>query len=106
MNLKVAAVAISYYEWTSRPLNAGNIEWEPHLKNFSVQCKYIQDLKKNDDATLPKISKTLSIVKWFEAYEYYDSQVIGQSNAPLTWIIRENVSVATIVPKLYIVNPH
>ena len=36
MRLKVTAVSISYYEWTSCPLNAGNIKWDPHSKNFSV----------------------------------------------------------------------
>ena len=37
MGLKVATVDISYYRGTSIPLTADNIEWDPHLKNFSVQ---------------------------------------------------------------------
>ena len=84
MGLKVATVDISYYRGTSIPLTADNIEWDPHLKNFSVQWKAIQYLKKNNNATLLKISKTVSIVKKFEAYELYSPQVIGQVNSPLT----------------------
>ena len=81
IRLKVAASVISYYEWKSRSLTARNIDWEPRLKNFPVQWKYIQDLKKNDDTTLTKISNMVLIVKWFEAYESYSPQVIFQANS-------------------------
>ena len=65
MRIKVSTVEIYYYEWISRPLTVGNIEWYPRLKNFSVQWKAVQDLKNNDDSTLPKISKTVSILNLF-----------------------------------------
>ena len=65
MRIKVSTVAISYYEWTSRPLTVGNVEWYCRLKNFSFQWKYVQDMKNNDDSTLPKISKTVSILNLF-----------------------------------------
>ena len=90
-------MAISYYARTSLPLTAGNIECDPRLNKFSVQWKAIQDLKNNDDATLLKISKTVSIVKWFDEYKYYAYQVIAQENSPHTWIIRENDVVAAIL---------
>ena len=76
MWLKVTEVAISYYEWISRLPTAGNIKWYPWIKNLSVQWKAIQYLKKNDDATLPKISKMVSIVNVFEAYESHACQII------------------------------
>ena len=106
MRLKVTEVVISYYEWTSRPLTAGNIKWDPQINNVSVQWKDIQDLNKNDDATLTNIPKKIKIVKWFEAYEFHVSQVIGQANTPLTRIIRENVAAAPIAPALEIGKPH
>ena len=88
------------------PLTAGNIEWEPHINNFSVHRKAIQDPKKNDDSTLPNTSKTVRIEKWFEANEYHASQVIGQAKTPLTWIIHDNVAVASIAPALEIGQTH
>ena len=68
MRLRVTSVPISYYEWTSIPLTSGNIKWDTCIKKFSVQWKAIQDLKNNDDATLPKFSNRASIIKLFEAY--------------------------------------
>ena len=73
MHLKVTSVALSYYECTSCPLTAGNIKWDPRIKNFSVHWKDIQDLKNKYDATLTKFLKMVSIVKWFEAYESHAS---------------------------------
>ena len=63
IRLKVTAVVISYYEWTSHTLPAGNKKCYPCIKNFLVQWKAIHDLKKNDDTILSKISKMVSIVK-------------------------------------------
>ena len=36
IRLNKYAVAISYYDFTSRQYTAGNIEWNPCIKNFSV----------------------------------------------------------------------
>ena len=102
MRLKVTAVAISYYEWTICPLTAGNIKWFPCINSFSEQWKAIQDLQKNDYATLLNISNIVTIVKWFEAYESHAFQVIGHANAPLTWIIHNNVAIAPILHALSI----
>ena len=52
------------------------------------------------------MSKTVSIVKWFEAYEYHTYQFIVQENSQLTCIIRNNFAVSTVVPTLAIGQPH
>ena len=106
LRLKVTAVVISYYEWKDRPLTTGNIEWDPYINSFSVHWKEIKDPKKNDDSILPKISNTVKIVKWFEAYESHAYAVIGQANAPLTWIIREIFVVSPIEPEVSIGQHH
>ena len=53
-----------------------------------------------------KISKTVTIVKFFEAYESHVSHVIGQANTPLTLITRANVVVAPIASEMAIGQPH
>jgi hypothetical protein len=68
--IQVAAVAIEYYLATGRPLSAAIIEWNTTLKNFEVQWKALLRAK-DDDSELPKITKTVGIVKWIEAYESY-----------------------------------
>ena len=57
MRFRVTTVTISYDEWTSIPLTARNIKWDPCINNLSVQWETLQDLKKNGDATLKNISK-------------------------------------------------
>ena len=77
MHLKVALVEISYYEWTSLTLTVGDIAWNSCINNLSLQWKAIQDLKKNDDSTLPKLSMTVSMVKKLETHESHAYQAMG-----------------------------
>lgn len=64
------------------------------LKNFEYEWKAIKSAKDDsNDLDLPKVSKTVNIVKWIEAYENYSRQRIGVRNAPLAYVIRENEAV-------------
>ena len=49
--------------------------------------------KGNDDSSLPIISKTLPIDKWFESHETYCTTYVGQSGCTLSWIYREDSDV-------------
>ena len=98
MRLKIAARVVDYYARTSRPLTSANMMWV-RLSNFNVEWKVIQDRKKaNDELKLPAISKQLSIVAFFKAYESYCSEFIGAANCPLTWIYRDEEAVAANPP--------
>ena len=103
--LRVAAVAVEYYLATGRALTAQMVQWETQLKNFEVQWKSITSMSKNDSLELPKMSKTVGIVKWIEAYESYASQKIGVRSAPLAYVIRESEHVAA-APALAGGQPH
>ena len=50
--------------------------------------------KANDDSSLPIISTKLPIAEWFEAYETFNSNYIGQGGCNLSWVHREFVTVA------------
>ena len=60
MRLKVAALAIKYYQDTACPLTAGMLTWGTHLTSFQQQWTAILDLKKRDAQELPKITKSVS----------------------------------------------
>ena len=106
MRLKTAARIVDYYQRTARPLTAGNMAWV-RLNNFRVEWRVIQDRKKaNDELTLPVVSKQLTIVAFFEAYESYVTEFIGAANCPLSWIYREEVAVAGPVPPLETDQPY
>ena len=95
MRLKVAVNAVEYYVKTDRPLTAPDLLYDQRLKNFKTEYASLQKREEaNDDSTLPVISKTLPITHWFEAFETYTGNHIGQSGCPLSWIHRETVAVA------------
>ena len=98
MRLRIAARVVDYYARTSRLLTAANMMWV-RLNSFNVEWKVIQDRKKaNDELQLLVILKQLSIVAFFEAYESYCSEFIGAADCPLTWIYREEDTVAVNPP--------
>ena len=65
------------------------------LKKFKAEWDSLQERKAaNDDLALPIIYKTSPITQWFEAHEYFNSNYIGLSGYPLSWILRDNVAVS------------
>ena len=101
MRLKVASVAVSYYEKTGRPLTAGIMMWNPRLRNFAMEMEALMENKKsNDELVLPIISSKLSINNWFEAYDTYAASFVGQCNCPLSLIYRDHDDVPGAAPAL------
>jgi len=71
------------------------------LSNFQLEWDTLVERKKNnDDLTLPKISRNLGIVPFFEAYDTFADEFIGQANCPLSWIYREVAAVPAVAPAL------
>ncbi len=106
MRLKIAGRVVEYYNRTSRTLTAQSMMWA-RLNNFNIEHKVLQDRKKaNDELSLPKISKSLSIVAFFEAYETFCHEFIGAANCPLAWIYREDEAVDPTAPLLAADQPY
>ena len=98
MRLKVAAQVVLFYDRTSRPLTAQNLAWV-RLNNFKVEWESLKEQKTaNDEGNLPIISNKLTIANFFEAYETFVGNFIGQSGCPLTWIYRADVEVPAAAP--------
>ena len=100
MRLKVAAQVVLYYDRTNRPLTAVSMSWV-RLNNFKVEWESLKEQKSsNNEGSLPIISNKLSISNFFEAYETFVSNYIGQSGCPLSWIYRTTVNVPAVAPNL------
>ena len=96
MRLKVAAQVVLFYDRTGRPLTAGNMSWV-RLNNFKTEWNSLKEQKAaNDEGSLPVVSNKLSISNFFEAYETFAENFVGQSGCPLTWIYRANVAVPAL----------
>ena len=105
MRLKVAAQVVLFYDRTNRPLTAQNLTWV-RLKTFKTEWESLKEQKTaNDEGSLPVISNKLSIANFFEAYETFAGNFIGQSGCPLTWIYRQDVAVPAAAPALAVDQP-
>ena len=103
--LRVAAIAVEYYAATDRAITVQSVQWNTTLKNFEEQWKAIKSAKDDDTPEAPKMTKTVGIVKWLEAYENYSKNRIGVRDAPLAYVIREEVAVPA-APALQAGQPH
>ena len=103
--LQVAAIAVEYYAATDRTITPQAMQWDTTLKNFEVQWKVIKAAMDGDAPEAPKMSKTVGIVKWLEAYENYSKNRIGDCYAPLAYVIRDTVAVPA-APAFQAGQPH
>ena len=100
LRLKAAIQIAKYYETTGRELTVANMRWNPTIKNFSDHWKSLLARKDATDPDVPKISKTLHIMKWTEAFSDFTRRVIGTRTIPLSYVIRELVDVPDAAPTL------
>ena len=63
------------------------------MKNFDVQWKPLMDKKSKDEIETPKISKSLNIMKWSEAFREHLHRWISIHDVPIISVIRENASM-------------
>jgi hypothetical protein len=97
---------VRYYETVGRPLTAANLQWTSVMKNFEIQWKALMDKKSKDEPETPKISKSLNIMKWSEAFRDILHRCIGVRNVPIVYVIREDAAVPAAVPTLMAGQPH
>jgi hypothetical protein len=94
-----AANLVRFYEIVGRELTPGNLRYDPVIRDFAAQWKALKS-RKDDTLEVPKISKTLQILKWSEAFDDFLNRTIGTRNIPLAYVTRENVDPANPAPPL------
>ena len=105
MRLLAACDLVRYYETVGREITPQNIRWDPVIKNFSEQWRALSN-SKTADPDVPKISKTLSVIKWTESFADFLHRNIGVQTIPLAYVTREDVIVPVIAPPLAPNRPH
>ena len=98
MRILAACDLILFYNMIGRDLTAGAIHWDPVIKNFVLQWKALEDRRKADNPEVPKITKTLNVIKWSEAFADFLHRKIGVRKIPLAYVVREAVAVPNLVP--------
>ena len=89
-----------------RDLTAVSMPWNNVIKNFEIQWKALKAKKEEDTPEVPKISKSLPIIKWTEAFQDHLHQVIGVRMIPLAYVIRANEDVPAAAPPLQVGQSH
>jgi hypothetical protein len=89
--LLAACDLVRYYITVDRALTPANMQWEPVMKNFIVSWKALKDRKDGETPEVPKISKTLSIIKWTEAFTDFLHRKIGVRMIPLAYVVRADI---------------
>ena len=80
--------------------------WSNVMKNFKIQWKALKERKEADDPEVPRISKSLPIMKWTEAFQDYLHRTIGVRTIPLANIMRETINVPAVPPPQEANKPH
>ena len=96
--LKVAANAVRYYESTNRALSATNMHYINVLQTFALEYESLIQRKKEDKPDVPKITKKTSVPKWSESFNDFLHRIIGVRNAPLAYLVREDVAPGAASP--------
>ena len=104
--LLVACDLVRYYEATGRELTVANIRWTHVMKNFEIQWKALKAKKDEDTPDVPKITRSLPVIKWTEAFQDFLNRVIGVRVIPLIYVIRTEVAVPAAAPPLANNQPH
>lgn len=99
--------AIRYYQTVGRDLTAANLRWNAVLRNFEIQWRALKDREKNEEEPdVPKISRSLPVIKWTESFQDFLGQVIGVRTIPLSYVIRPDSNVPVAAPPLMPGQPH
>jgi hypothetical protein len=96
--LLAACNLVRYYVMIDRALTPQNMQWDPVMKNFIESWKALKDRKDGESPEVPKISKTLAIIKWTEAFTDFLHRKIGVRMIPLAYVVRERVVPGVPLP--------
>src|SRR5688572_16301922 len=81
-----------------RGTSAGNMQWDPIIKTFMDYWKSLVDRKKDDYPDIPKITKSVPVIKWTEVFSDFLAHVVGSRTVPLSYVIWPVIHVMLIGP--------
>ena len=103
IHLRAATHIMRYYETIGREATAANMKWTTCIKSFTQHWKALEDRKAEADIPdVPKITKSLVVTKWTEAFADFLNRVMGIRSVPLSYIIHEHGTVPAVAPTLAI----
>ena len=81
------------------------MQWNNVIKNFEIQWKALKTKRDEDTPEVPKISKSLPIIKT-EAFQDHLHRVIRVRMIPVAYITRKDEDIPAVAPPLQAGQPH
>jgi hypothetical protein len=103
--LVVAAKTIAYYQATGYNVTLGSLRWGGPLTLFSQYLKALKVQKAEDNKEPPKVSRSLPIGQWSEAFQIFLEKALGVRDIPLAYVIRQD-AVPPAAPTLRANRPY
>ncbi|KAL3933286.1 MAG: hypothetical protein SGARI_003740 [Bacillariaceae sp.] len=103
--LTAASELVRYYETIGRGLTAANIDWVV-IRDFDTQWKALKERKDSDPPEVPKITKQCPILPWTESFPEFCQRKLGSRTIPLSYVIRDDVTVSATCPGIATGKPH
>ena len=104
--ISMACEIVRYYNAVGYDITANNMLWTQVIKNFEDQWKALKGHKEDDQPDIPKINKSLPIIKWTEVFQDFLHRVIRVRMIPLAYVTRADAEVLAVVPALENNRPH
>lgn len=104
--LLAACDLVRYYQTVGRSLTPAGLRYVPVIRNFEEQWKVLVQRKDDDAPEVPKVSRSLPILKWFESFLDLLSRTVGVRYIPLIYVVRDDVNVPNPPPPLETDQPH
>ena len=96
LRLQAAAKLFTFYEDIGRDLTVANVTWKV-IKAFKIENDAFKRRAKDDDEPdVPKISKSLPILKWTVLFEDFLHRVLGVRHIPLAHVIYIQITPGAI----------
>ena len=96
--LLTATKLVRFYDMIGRNITAGNIVWNPIMRNFQEQWKALEEKRDDGNPDTPIILKSLPIIKWTESFQDHLHRCIGIRLIPLSYVIRTDEAVPPVCP--------
>ena len=98
--LLVAAKAIEYYEAVGRATTIASLRWAGPLTRFSQYLKALKVMKNEEKKEPPKVTRSLPIGQWSEAFLIYLENTLGVRDIPLAYVVRSQATPPAPAPAL------
>ena len=82
------------------------MRWAGPLTLFKQYLTALESMKKDDKLDVPKVTRSLPIGQWSEAFIIHLEKTLGVRDIPMSYLVRSDVAVPVAAPALQAGRPY